>query len=171
MLGFLIVLACSTLIGLQVGLYSVLRQKNINKFPAFSYSFLFYFLPILVISSHVILYKHRFKLLDQYKKSVKLEEDRYNRLKKTFDSKFYIIISIVHGIIDMVTLKDNIIVLVESIEKSYQRRTKKAKATIMRKSGLVGLFVQIIKSLFISMKDHTQEETFEGTLIKKKYAH
>lgn len=168
MLKFTLILVAAAIIGIQLGIYAVLTQRGISKIRSFLYSFMIYLMPLVIIISHIQLYKDRHELLIENKLELGLSAERLKSLKDILDSRIYITVSIVDAIKDIVTPKDNLQTLLEAIIK-YEKKpvTIKVRIKTFEKIGFWGLSVKTFRFVTESMKIHAWENYIEDKIEKK----
>lgn len=169
MLSFLIVISIASIVGMQMGVVAVLKNKGIASNRAISYSFILYLMPFILFLAHYKLYRERYSLLEKSKKDLKLSEKQYAYLKKQINSRYFKFIVIGGGILDILTPKDNILILVKFAVEYDRKMVRKhiiSKESLIDKIGMIGIFKKTFNSISDLMKDHAEYET-----ILKRYAH
>jgi hypothetical protein len=169
MLGFIIIIGIAAVVGVQMGVFVVLRDKGIGISRAVFYSFLIYFIPLILAIVYYDLYKERHSLLEEARKELNLNGKQYAYLKKRLDSVRFKFMVIKEGIVDMLTPKDNILVLTRfavEYDRKYVTKRVVGKKSMFEKIGVIGVFKKAFSSVSDSMKDHAKNET-----IIKRYAH
>jgi hypothetical protein len=169
MIGFILVISIAALIGLQLGIYSVLKMKGISSGRSLLYTFFLYLIPVVLIVSHVNLYKDRYSLLKEAKNTLKLTDKQYRHLMTLLDRKRFAIVTTIGAIVDIFKIKDNLKILIDFVleyDKKVLVKNTVGKTDLIQQVGLIGVIAKILKLVSIEMRDQAMEET-----LVKRYAY
>ncbi|MGX2959490.1 hypothetical protein JNUCC23_09505 [Peribacillus sp. JNUCC 23] len=164
---FMLIITLAGIVGIQMGIYAVLEQKRIDKSKAFYYSFSVYLMPLVMVITHIKLFRERHILFAELTKKTKIPADMIAEFNMLLDTKSYIVISLIGAIKDILTPRDNISVLLEAIVILNKKNTPVKTQRIISKEGSVGFAKLSVNYVSEKMKYHALEGAFEGTLLKK----
>jgi uncharacterized membrane protein YhaH (DUF805 family) len=160
MYSFIIVLCFASLIGLQLGIYAILKEKGLTTNRSIFYTLIFFLMPLILVKAHISLYKERHILFQDIRSKIKLTDEQSFHVKSRLDSKTYFIVSLVSAISDIFTIKDNIKVLIEfAVQNDKKTLTKKplSNKSLYEHAGLMGVTTKVFNLVSNEMKDHAKE--------------
>lgn len=137
MIKFLLILLIASLVGIQMGMYTVFIKNEIPRTRALIHSFSIYLMPILLIMAHITLYSERHAALELRKKE--LTQEQYKNLKRIIDSKKFLVMSLLMALKDLFTPKDNFILLIRVTIIYDKHFTKRKRTKLIEREGIFGL--------------------------------
>lgn len=161
MLSFFLIIGLASIVGVIFGIVSVLKSKKIPLGRAVIYSFLLFTMPLLIISAHIQLYKERHDLFEKYLKAKKVSDINLPKLRKTLDSNAFKFLIFAVLLKDIVTPKDNIILLVKfavEYDKKYVLKKSYNNQNVFEKVGLLGVLKKALLIISNSLKTQASEE-------------
>lgn len=158
MIAFIIIISVSSLIGIQAGVYLLLKEKSITSGYAFLFSFIIYLIPILIITAHIDLYKNRHTAIKDLSKRLDFNQQKLDGILKIIDTKRFLVFSIIMMIKDLVTPKDNLILIIGVAEIYNNKITSKTRNDIRRRRGTVGVIKKVTEILMGNFVTHATEQ-------------
>ncbi|WP_026681325.1 hypothetical protein [Virgibacillus sp. Bac332] len=160
MITFILIILVASVIGVQMGIFSVLKQKNISNLRSVIYSFGIYIMPFLIIIAHIHLYKNRYLLIQNLGRKRNMSQEELIRFGETLNSFQFLIGSIWIGLKDIFTLKDNLIVLVQMAKIYDKKYSSKNTKTLLERIGIIGVLKKIIALMRDALVSHATNQVF-----------
>lgn len=154
MFEFIIYILLASLVGIQFGLYLLLRQNKIPIGQSLLFSFAIFVIPIIITVAHIEIFKKRHLLVQVLAKKKKLNTKEIEAFSSLLDTKKFMVFSFLLAIKDLVTPKDNIILIV-TIAELYNKKYAKQhnKQSLLERIGLIGLLKMatgVVRKYFVS---------------------
>ncbi|MEK3974729.1 hypothetical protein [Psychrobacillus sp. FSL K6-1267] len=168
MINFLFFILFFTVLGIQIGIILVLREKKVPLLRALLHSTVIYFLPFIMVAAHFEMYKERYILLSELLEENSISLENYKIMQKKMGSGSFLILVVAWAIKDLLTPKDNILFMLEcaeEYEKKYLRTPKKVRERVQNDIGFVGLASVVLHNVLEVMKEHAG-----NSLMQKKLA-
>ncbi|WP_286231295.1 hypothetical protein [Neobacillus mesonae] len=162
MIAFIFVVCVSLLMGIQIGIYSVLKMKSVTAGRSFIYSFMIYILPFCALIANIKLVSELDTLIKDSKRKFNLSDKEYQSLKKNIRKSNFI------SFTSIFSLKYNLKILIETILEIDKKvlLNKEVGKKSFQQDGVFGILAAISSLFSKEMKDHAQYE-----VIGKRYAH
>lgn len=170
MIKFIALITIASLIGVQFGLYVILRQKNISPRRSFLFTFGIYPLPYLIVGAHVELYKKRHLLMQSMLEKGKINKVEFESDIDVLDSKRFLLYFIYMTIKDVLTPKDNIMLLI-GVAEIYTKKYKYKQTNLMERIGAIGIVKKATGLIRGDLVSHASKQIFtDNKGIKEKLA-
>jgi hypothetical protein len=154
---FILIILSAALVGVQLGVYSVLKHKGITAGRAILYSFGIYAMPFLILQAHIYIYRKRYLLIQTLGKKQKMNAEQLASLGETLNSYTFLVLSVWSAIKDIFTLADNIIVFVEIMERHDKKRNTKS---LLERFGIFGLFSKSASVVRNGFVNHASDQLY-----------
>src|SRR5699024_12292160 len=92
MMKFIFIITMASIIGVQIGLFLLLKQRGLLNSQAFLLSFSMYLIPVLVIMAHRDLYKNRHEYIEKHLEKKEYAEKKKNEIMAILDKKRFLLI-------------------------------------------------------------------------------
>lgn len=158
MLSFLILISLATIIGVQLGIIIILKQKGLPSRRSILFSFSIYLLPFLIITAHVELYKKRHLLFQTVEKKKDLDRKEVERITRQLDSKRFLFISIFMAMKDLFTPKDNLLLTMDIAQIYEEKFAKRKHKAVFVQHGVIGIIKKATSNLKGDLVNHASKQ-------------
>lgn len=162
MMKFLLIITVASIIGVQIGLFLLLKQRGLPNSHALLLSFSMYLIPFLVIMAHNDLYRNRHEYVKKYLKKKEYPEKRKVELMSMLNKKRFLLMTLLAMMKDLLTPKDNLLLIVYIADAYNNTKTMKRRNRIKKQSGSVGIIKKATKVLIGSFVSHASDQLLKS---------
>lgn len=159
---FLLIITVASIIGVQIGLFLLLKQRSLPNIHAFLLSFSIYLIPILVVMAHYDLYRNRHEYVKSYLEKKRYAEKRKEDFMAMLDKKRFLLIVLFSMVKDLLTPKDNLLLIVYIADAYNNKKTMNRRNRIKKQSGSVGIMKKATKVLIGNFVSHASEQLLKS---------
>jgi len=162
MMKFIFIITMASIIGVQIGLFLLLKQRGLLNSQAFLLSFSMYLIPVLVIMAHRDLYKNRHEYIEKHLEKKEYAEKKKNEIMAILDKKRFLLIVLLAMVKDLLTPKDNLLIIVYIADAYNSTKTMKRRNRIKKRSGSVGIIKKATKVLVGGFVSHASDQLLKS---------